>query len=114
MLSKPSSKCLPPVRWRTGESLRRRRRDVAVYPGFWKTKSNHVSGFRLGRILCSAAQLFAVVALAGGGNADYRARFQAANRAHEAEKAEAIPKEWKAASPGDPEYYIASANFVLN
>ena len=44
----------------------------------------------------------------------FRARFQAANGAHELEQAEAILNEWKAASPGDPEYYIAAANFVLN
>ena len=63
----------------------------------------------------AAAQLFAVAAVVWGGNADYRgARFQAANGAHEPEQAEAILNEWKAASPDDPEYYIAAANSVLN
>ena len=77
-------------------------------------KSNNEGVFRFSRIFCAAAQLFAVAAVVCAGNADYRARFQAANGAHEPEQAEAILNEWKAARPGDPEYYIAAANFVLN
>ena len=70
--------------------------------------------FRFSRIFCAAAQFFAVAAVVCASNADHRSRFQAANGAHELEQAEAILNEWKAASPGDPEYYIAAANFLLN
>ena len=96
------------------ESLFQRRENLAVCSGLWKAKSNNEGVFRFSRIFCAAAQLLAVSAVVCAGNVDYRARFQAADGAHEPKQAKAILNEWKAASPGDPEYYIAAANFVLN
>jgi tetratricopeptide (TPR) repeat protein len=114
MISKSCSECLPSAPRRPAESPSQRRKNLAVCSGLWNAKSNNGGVFRFSRIFCAAAWFFAVAAVVCAGNADYRARFQAANGAHELEQAEAILNEWKAASPGDAEYYIAAANFVLN
>lgn len=69
---------------------------------------------RLARICCPVVLLFARATPVRALEADYPTRFQAANNAHDPKQAATVLKEWQAAHPDDPEYFIAAANFLLD